>query len=143
MHRTDADLQRLAESVTLRRNELGISRDEAARRARMSNNTWRRVEAGASTMDTTYARVDKVLDWPTGTCGRILDDPDFVPFPTATVGGARISQPPLPEDELRRAIQNATIATAPGLTGAQITELQERAIEELRSRGLLPGSDGS
>ncbi len=141
MHRTDTDLQRLAASVTLRRNDLGLSRDEAARRGPMSNNTWRKVESGSPSMDTTYAKVDRVLDWPTGTCTRILDDPGFTPFPTGTVTGARISQVPIGEEAVRSAIQNATIATAPNLTGAQIMELQERAIAELRRRGVLPPPD--
>jgi hypothetical protein len=54
------------------------------------------------------------------------------------VKGARYSQPPFAEEAVRQAVQSATIATTPDLTGAQITALQEGVIEELRRRGLLP-----
>ncbi|MFD7416842.1 hypothetical protein [Kitasatospora purpeofusca] len=103
----------------------------------MSNTTWHRVEDGLGVRDTTYARVDGVLEWPTGTCMQILDTPGFAPFASETAAGVRYSRPPLNESAIRQAIQSATIATAPGLTGAQIMELQERAIDELRRRGLL------
>ncbi|MFJ6616636.1 hypothetical protein ACIQOW_03505 [Kitasatospora sp. NPDC091335] len=104
----------------------------------MSITTWRRVEEGQSVRDVTYARVDEVLGWPLGTSARVIDDPDYTPMASEVVKGARFSKAPLSSDALRQAIQNATIATAPGLTGAQIQELQERAIEELRRQGLLP-----
>jgi hypothetical protein len=103
----------------------------------MSNTTWHRVEDGLGVRDTTYVRVDSVLDWPTGTCAQVLNDPTFTPFASETAAGARFSRPPLDEAAIRQAIQSATIATAPNLTGAQIVELQEKAIEELRRRGLL------
>ncbi|WP_377271865.1 hypothetical protein [Peterkaempfera sp. SMS 1(5)a] len=137
MARTPADLQRLATRVTSRRTELHLSRDECARRARMSNTTWRRVEEGLPTRDTTYARVDEVLDWPPGTSAAILDGDESAPVPGETSGGVRFSRPPLTEDALRGAITDATIATLPDLTGAQIRALQEQAVEEARRRGLL------
>lgn len=141
MPQMDTDLQRLADAVTLRRADLGLSREECARRAGMSNNTWGRIEQGRPARDTSYSRIDRVLDWPIGTCAQILDDPTFEPFPSEIVARARVSQVPIGEDAVRSAIQNATIATAPNLTGAQIMELQERAIAELRRRGLLPLPD--
>lgn len=107
----------------------------------MSNTTWHRVEDGKGVRDTTYSRVDDVLGWPTGTCMQILDDPDYRPFPSeVAASGARVSQAPIEEDAVRQAITSATIATAPELTGAQIKQLQERAIEELRRQGILKAS---
>ncbi|MFB7617789.1 helix-turn-helix domain-containing protein [Kitasatospora sp. NPDC056181] len=131
-------LQRLAGAVQRRRAELRLSKDECARRASMSITTWRRVEDGDPVRDTTYARVDEVLGWELGASARIIDDPTAEPMLSEVHGGVRYSQPAISEDRLRHAIQNATIATAPTLTGAQIKELQERAIEELRRQGLLP-----
>lgn len=136
MPRDAADLLRLAEHVTARRSALQISVDEAARRANMSNTTWHRVEDGKGVRDTTYHRVDTVLAWPAGTCTQILNDPTFKPFETAGAMGAEYSSG-MPEAAVRQAIQNATLATAPGLTGAQILELQQRAIEELKRQGVL------
>jgi hypothetical protein len=138
MPRSAADLHRLAAAVQLRRSELGISVDEAARRASMSNTTWHRLEDEHNVRDTTYIRVDTVLGWPRGACEQLLNDPDFQPHPTETVDGVRYSQAPIDEAALRQAIQSATIATAPELTGAQIVALQERALDELRRQGLLP-----
>jgi transcriptional regulator with XRE-family HTH domain len=140
MPRNAEDLRRLGGAVTTRRTQLKLSKDECARRASMSNTTWTRVEDGLGVRDTTYSRVDDVLGWPTKTCEQILDDPDFHPFPSEKAAGARYSNPPVDEAALRQAIQNATIATVPDLTGAQIMALQERAIEELRKRGKLPGA---
>jgi hypothetical protein len=138
MSRSAADLRRLADAVTTRRTELHLSVDECARRAAMSNTTWHRVEDGLGVRDTTYTRVEGILDWPHDTCRQILEDPAFTPFPSETVKGARYSQPPFAEEAVRQAVQSATIATTPDLTGAQITALQEGVIEELRRRGLLP-----
>jgi len=132
MPRDAADLQRLADAVALRRTALRLSVDEAARRAKMSNTTWHRVEDAAGVRDTTYARVDEVLDWPPGTSQLILDDPTYRPFPTETAKGARYSQVPSDEDEFKRALQAATIETLPNVTGAEITALQAAAIKELR-----------
>lgn len=138
MSRNADDLRRLAELVQLRRAELRLSKDECARRAGMSNTTWTRVEEGLGVRDTTYSRVDEVLGWPLGTSARVISDLDFTPMPSEVIKGVRHSKVPIRSDDLRRAIQNATIATAPDLTGAQIHELQERALEELRKQGLLP-----
>ncbi|MFD4394714.1 helix-turn-helix domain-containing protein [Kitasatospora sp. NPDC058478] len=132
-------LHRLAETVARRRAELRLSRDACARQAGMSITTWRRVEEGQPVRDVTYARVDEVMGWPLGASTRVIEDPAFTPMSSEVVKGARFSKAPLDSEALRRAIQNATIATAPDLTGAQIQELQERAIEELRRQGLLPG----
>ena len=133
-----ADLRRLATLVTRRRTELHMSVDEAARRASMSNTTWHRVEDGAGVRDTTYTRVEEVLDWPPRTCEEILSGGE--PVPGETSGGARFSRPQLSEEALRRTIQDATLATLPGLTGAEIVALQERAVVEARRRGLLPSN---
>lgn len=104
----------------------------------MSITTWRRVEEGQAVRDVTYARVDEALGWQAGTSARVIEDPDFAPASSGPSARVRISQVPLDSEALRQAIQNATIATAPNLTGAQIRELQERAIEELQRQGLLP-----
>lgn len=139
MPRDAVDLRRLAKAVTLRRTALRLSVDEAARRAPMSNTTWHRVEDGLSVRDTSYSRVDGVLDWPPGTCRQVIEDPSFQPFATETAQGARYSSPTI-DEAVAQVIQRATIATVPDVTGAQIVELQERAVEELRRRGLLRGA---
>lgn len=138
MSRTDDDLHRLAQQVAHRRSQLHLSVDEAARRSRptMSNATWHRLEDGKPVRDTTYARVDKVLDWPPRTCMAILEGAE-PPLESETAGGIRITRLAVTADELRRAVQSAAIATAPDMTGAQIQRLAEEAVEELRRQGLM------
>lgn len=104
----------------------------------MSITTWRRVEEAQPVRDVTYVRVDEALEWEAGTSAAVIESPDFAPAAGRPSKGVKFSQVPLDSESLRRAIQNATIATAPDLTGAQIRELQERAIEELQRQGLLP-----
>lgn len=104
----------------------------------MSITTWRRVEEGQPVRDITYVRVDDVMQWPAGASSLVIEDPDYTPTPAEPARGARVSKVPLDSEALRQAIQNATIATAPDLTGAQIRELQERAIAELQRQGLIP-----
>ncbi len=132
MPRDAADLQRLADAVALRRTALRLSVDEAARRAQMSNTTWHRVEDAAGVRDTTYARVDEVLDWPPGTSQLILDDPTFRPFPTETAKGARYSQVPWVDDDVRQAYKNVTLANQADMTAAQIMALADAVVEEFR-----------
>jgi hypothetical protein len=137
-------LQNLAALVTARRTAIGISLDEAARRAVapdgtvMSNTTWKRVETALPVRDTTYARVDQVLGWLPGSCMDILNGSTAQPTTSAAADGARHTEVGELEESLRAAIQSATITTAPELTGGQIRELHERVIEDLRKRGVLP-----
>lgn len=104
----------------------------------MSNTTWHRVEDGAPVRDTTYSRIDQVLDWPPGTCAAILAGEEAGPERTESAAGGRISRPELTAEALRRAVTDATIGTMPGATGAEIAALAERAVEEARRLGLLP-----
>lgn len=98
----------------------------------MSNTTWHRVEDAAGVRDTTYSRVDEVLDWPPGTCREVLDDPSYKPFPTETAKGARYSRVQSDEGEFMQALQTGVIATLPNVTGAEIMALQKKVQEELR-----------
>jgi hypothetical protein len=139
-------LQNLAALVTARRTAIGISLDEAARRAvdaegkPMSNTTWKRVEKGLPTRDTTYARVDQVLGWVPGSCMEILNGSTAAPAVSSVAAdGVRITELADLEESLSAAIQSATIATAPDLTGGQIRELNDRVLADLRKRGVLPG----
>lgn len=134
-------LQNLATLVTARRTALGISLDEAARRAvgpngkPMSNTTWKRVEEAEATRDTTYVRVDAVLGWAPGSCMAILNGSTAAPVAGEVVDGARVSN--LPDVEtIRTTVQSAAIATVPELTGAQIKALSDQVVADLQKLGL-------
>jgi hypothetical protein len=140
---TAADLKRLGRFVSTRRAQLGISKDEAARRAKMSNVTWKRIQDGLPVRDTTYGKVDPVLMWAPGTCLAIANGSTQEPLLSETVGEVRVTQLPDAEASLRTVVRDAVIATAPELTGTQIREIGDQVVEELRRRGLLPDGDSA
>lgn len=58
---TDDMRRRLGEMVTARREELGLTKEAAARLARISSITWKKVEDGVQVMDPKYATISSVL----------------------------------------------------------------------------------
>ncbi|MGW9371125.1 helix-turn-helix domain-containing protein [Streptomyces xanthophaeus] len=136
----DRDLDRLATAVRTRRTELGLGIEPAAKLAGISKDTWKRVEAGLNVRDTTYAAIDRALQWASGGCVALLKGADPIPSdPVAGEEGVRISQ--IPKRELERvvgdAVQSAALATKGDLTGDEILELNRRVMKELRERGIL------
>lgn len=137
----DRDLTALATLVRKRRTELGLGIEPAAKLASISKDTWKRVEAGLTVRDTTYAAIDRALRWASGGCLAVLEGDDPIPTePGASrEEGVRISQ--IPKRELERAVgdavQSAALATKGDLTGAEILELNRRVMKELRERGIL------
>lgn len=122
-----------------RRLQLNLSIKRAAALAGMSKDTWMRVESGEEVRHMTLDKIEAALDWTVGSCRKIMDGGDPVLLDETDVN-ATIT--PVPngalESELRGAVQNALIATTDDLTTAQIREVNERAIEILRQRGVLP-----
>jgi hypothetical protein len=72
-----------------------------------------------------------------------MDGGEAVPLDERGKSGRQIL--PVPpetlEVEVRSAVQNALIATTDDLSSAQIREINERAIEFLRVRGVLPSGE--
>jgi hypothetical protein len=136
------DLGRLAKAVKPRRLELFQSRVAAAQAAGVSKDTWKRVEEGEPVRDVSYAKVDAALGWATGTCIHIAEggEPVQVSYHSTADGTymtTRIPDSLVPED-VRDIIKDSAMATTPNLTVREIRELQDRVVEELRKRGLLP-----
>lgn len=75
---TEAGRVWLGEKVQERRKELRLSKEEAARRARVNVKTWTQVERGEAVRDTTYTAVDAALDWERGSSEAVLDGNDPV-----------------------------------------------------------------
>lgn len=96
-----------------------------------------RVENGEQVRHSTYDKVEKTLGWTVGSCRKILDGGDAVP-----VDGADFASVPVGalEDEVRNAIQGAMVA-ATDLNASVIRDVNERAIEALRSKGILPPAE--
>jgi len=130
--------ERLATLVHQRRTELKLGVEPAAKAAGISKDTWKRVEAGQKVWDRSFAGIEAALGWKPGTCRSILDGRDPEPIKSAPAD-MEITQ--IPKEELKRlvgdAVQSAAIATKGSMTGAEILELNERVIQELRERGVI------
>lgn len=61
--RTIEGSQKLAKAIKLRRNELGLTIEEAALRACVGTKTWSRYESGASIRKDKYRGICKALNW--------------------------------------------------------------------------------
>lgn len=70
----------LGETVLERRQDLRLSKEEAARRGGMSVKTWTAVETGEKVRDTTYAGVEDALEWKRGSISAVLDGGDAIPL---------------------------------------------------------------
>lgn len=66
------DLRRVAAAVRTRRTELGLSLDEAARRAGIAPSTWTRIEASKPARGTKYRAIERTLAWAIGSIDAIL-----------------------------------------------------------------------
>lgn len=136
------DLQRLAERVEKRRLQLNLSIVRAASLASISKDTWKRIERAEPVRHLTYDKVESALSWTVGSCRKIMDGGEAVVLDDAGAEPQIIAVPPeVLEGEFRDAVQGALIATTDDLTSAQIRQVNERAIEILRSRGILPPGD--
>jgi 2-C-methyl-D-erythritol 4-phosphate cytidylyltransferase len=131
---SDASLARLAQLVKERRLELGLGIQPAAAVAGMSKDTWKRVEAGQMVRGTTYSAIDRTLQWAPGSCVQILDGSG--PVAVRPVGNGTV----LAEDlasEVESSVKLAAIAVSDTLTAAEIRDLSQRVIEDLRRRGVI------
>ncbi|MFE9064835.1 hypothetical protein [Streptomyces violaceusniger] len=141
---TSRDLGRLAAAVKKRRTELKLGVEAAAKAAGMSKDTWYKVEGSPTrpiqpVRDTTYARVDEVLQWAAGSCIAIAEGSEPVPIEHAEDGSsvvfADLSTERLSE-EVQIAVNEAAIAVT-DLPAEQIRKLNQRAIEALKRRGVI------
>ena len=69
----------LGETVLERRQDLRLSKEEAARRGGMSVKTWTSVEEGKPVRPTTYVGVEDALEWKRGSVSAVLDGGDAMP----------------------------------------------------------------
>lgn len=136
----DLDLARLATYVSKRRTELKLGVEPAAKLARISKDTWKRVEAGQKVWDSKYAGVEEALSWASGSCADVLAGGEPM-LSTVAESAPRTRITSIPKAELERvfgdAVTTAAIATRGDLSSAEVRELNRRVMEELRQRGVL------
>ena len=129
------DLERLAKAVTTARHAQYPSRVAAAQAIGISKDTWKRVEQAEEVRDGTYRKIERALHWPPDTCEQIAagghapgdEEPEVT-----VLDGEDYDDP-----EVREIVQLSAIATMPGLTGEEITNLSERIARDLKRKGKL------
>lgn len=131
----------LAKAVKAQRLKLFPSRLAAAQAAGISKDTWQRVEDGKEVYDSTYSKIEPVLEWATGSCQAILDgehSTEAIPMEGGVPGAVKttLSGKEFSEEELRESVQLSAIATT-GLFAEEIRALSERVVHDLKKRGLI------
>ncbi|MEU0200855.1 MULTISPECIES: hypothetical protein [unclassified Streptomyces] len=139
----ERDYERLATLARRRRAELGLAlNDVNAKAGGLSNRTWQRVEKGLEIRETNYVKVDGLLKWAPGSCLNILDGGEPTPVEEMKdPAAAGVQKSALPQDVIDKqaieTIQLALIATAKGTSAEEIREMSERAVRDLKERGLI------
>lgn len=132
---TDADLERLSKLVVARRLELAMPITHAAATAVMSKDTWKRVEVGMPIRTAKYSDVDRTLQWAPGSSVAILEGGE--PTPAEGAGEAKTVITRLDPEDFDQAFVSAMVATKGDMTAAEIREIGDRVLAELKRRGIL------
>ena len=108
----------------------------------LSNRTWQRVEKGLELRETNYVKVDGLLKWAPGSCLTILDGGEPTPVEEMKDPAASgVQKSAMPQDVIDKqaieTIQLALIATAKGTSAEEIRRMSERAVRDLKERGLI------
>jgi hypothetical protein len=131
----EADLNRLAELVRQRRVDLRLGIEPAAKLAEMSKDTWKRVEAGLTVRATTYPGIERVLQWAPGSCMQIIQGA-VGPVVVQPAGEGIVIAEDL-AGQVEDSVKLAAIAVSDNLTAAEIRDLSQRVLEELKRRGAI------
>jgi hypothetical protein len=103
-----------------------------AEKAGMSKDTFMKVEDARAVRDSTYLAVDRVLDWPTGTCVGILEE--VTPSPLGEA--AAVPTQRITEEDIGQAILAGVVANT-DLCASEIRAIKDSVIGDLKRRGLL------
>lgn len=116
---------------------------DVAAKAVVTVKTYGRIESGEPVRDTTYGKVDPVLDWASGSCLDVLNGGNPTPIEKSSMPGVVFS--PISEGDLvveqgalEQAVQDAAVAVGGQLTADGINELKRRVVELVRSRSGPP-----
>lgn len=136
----DHDFPRLAAAARERRLQLSLALNDAnAKGAGTSKGTWQRVERGEPIRVTNYAKIDALLGWAPGSCIAILEGREPITSRPAEDADAVISERPVRDldEEARKVIRLALLATAKGLTADEIRDYSDRAVHDLKEAGII------
>ncbi|MFD5709555.1 hypothetical protein ACFWHW_04020 [Streptomyces pharetrae] len=140
---TARHLQRLAALVVQRRAQLDLSQEDAARTCGIAYMTYRKVEGGQRVRDSTYGKLEVGFNFRAGSCKAVIDgaaDSVVLEDGTELIEGGQITRldPEALESSLREAIRDGATLTMPGMTLGEVEAMNERIVENLRKRGILP-----
>ncbi|MFF6847097.1 hypothetical protein [Streptomyces antimycoticus] len=128
---------RLAETVRARRLELEMPIARAAATAVVSKDTWKRIEEGKPVRELTYAKMENVLGWAAGSISEILDGATQAVTAERGAAVAQARAGGLGEEDLTQALAGAMVAATDTLTAAEIRDITEKVVHELKRRGLI------
>lgn len=128
---------RLGRLLAQRRTTLGWHKREAAEAADVTHTTYMRVERGLSVRDVTYAKIDQGFGLAPGACMAVIEGAGELQVAGQEMEGVRIAPVAEPADGVRRAVQNAVIATLPDTPAGKMAELSEGVLAELRRLGIM------
>ncbi|MFG2269076.1 hypothetical protein ACGFNY_04800 [Streptomyces chartreusis] len=135
-------LQRLAALVAQRRAQLKLKKEDAAKACGIAYMTYWKIEDGQPVRGSTYAKLEVGFQMRAGSCKAVLDGADSVTLEDGTelIEGGQIARvdPQALGEEYGDAYAKSAMLVAPELTGRQIQEMHEKALEILRKRGLVP-----
>ncbi|KOX32853.1 hypothetical protein ADL07_11930 [Streptomyces sp. NRRL F-4707] len=141
-HDEDA-LQRLASLIIKRRSELDLNKADVARRAGLQVNTYSKAEAGLPVRETTYAKIEPILEWAAGSCLDILSGAAAATLVEPATPAAVFS-PVRAEDlaeDVGDVVQDAAVAISNTMTAAEIRELKRQVVEKVLDRWEKRGID--
>lgn len=106
MQYTDDERQRIGRAVEARRVDLGWGKEEAARRAKISSITWKKVEDGLPVQATKLRRIESTLGWGIGSVDQVARGRE----PISDQKAAQVAWGALAdEDELWRGFKESTL----------------------------------
>lgn len=116
--------------------ELYTSRLAAATAAGISKDTWHRVEEGEEVRESTYAKIDRALNWATGSCMTIAEGgpPVFADQPAASPPAADAR---LTEEQAREMAWDTAKETLPTAPLGELQAFVEGLVENLRRAGIV------
>ncbi len=110
-----------------------MNKSDVAKAADITINTYMKIEDGKPVRDLTYSKIETVLQWALGSCQEALRGGDPTVAEKLTDG---VVVSPMTDDDLEgdvgQAVTNAAIAVADSMSAADIRELKQRVIDELR-----------
>lgn len=131
------DYDHLARFVREVRLELGLAITAVAEAASMSKDTYKRVETGKPIREANYGKIDKALHLAPGSCLAVLEGAEAAEVVTPPGRGRPGALAVSLETAVRDAVASAVISSSDTLTAAQIRDLSQRILEELKDRGIL------